>query len=131
MSGLLTGRFNSRRRHVEVYLVEIEDYKNFKHHHSPSHTRAHTHILSFLGLAAQHRASFTPFSSRISSLFGVGPHAHSALANIPGSQWLKNTVGWNTVQPDVGCPSEVASQALNMGWRGEGVDTRTHTHTHA
>lgn len=35
-------------------------------------------------------------------------------------RWPKNTVGWDTVQLDVACPSEVASQALNMGWRGGG-----------
>lgn len=29
-------------------------------------------------------------------------------------------MGWDTVQLDVACPSEVASQALNMGWRGGG-----------
>jgi len=45
-----------------------------------------------------------------------------------------NPVGYSSLLLDVACPSEVASQALNMGWieeGGGGVSKHIHTHTHA
>lgn len=43
---------------------------------------------------------------------------------------MRDTVGKDTVRLDVACPSEVTSQALNMGERGRKRGaSRAHTHT--
>lgn len=111
---------STRRGRAEVYLEEINVCKNVKHYVT---------VCVFLPdlrhsfeLDLQHhpiRQTGNPRTTKRARLV------------LRASVDRRDTVGWDTVQLDVACPSEVASQALNMGWRGEGGWlTNTHTHTH-